>query len=332
MIRSDVYASVVVPVFNRSRELRACVNALRNQVTTFSYEIIIVDDGSTEDLSPLRDSLVSFSNIKWVKLPRNSGPAVARNAGIKASSGEIIAFTDADCRPADGWLEAILSPFCDPNVSGVKGAYLTSQTDVWARLAQLEFEERYECISGADIDFIDTYSGAFRRIDLLAVGGFDPSFPKADNEDVDLSIRIKARGGRFEFVPNALVWHFHREGLWNYLYLKISRGYWRMKVYKNHPKKAGREVYTPWSLRIQLILIILSPFLILQEKFKKWWLAAWLGTCYPLFRLSFKREKGLLHWIPIFTLIRGIALVTGIFKGLLLLNLKPSVINLIRLA
>ncbi|HOY65399.1 MAG TPA: glycosyltransferase [Candidatus Ozemobacteraceae bacterium] len=313
--------SVVVPAFNRPAFLGECLEALVAQRTGHSWEVIVVDDGSAEDLRPVEQAFRTRLALTWIRLEVNGGPARARNAGIDAARGEIVLFTDADCRPEPGWIEAMTNPFDKAGVSGVKGVYRTAQTDLWARLAQLEFEERFELLSTApDIDFVDTYSGGFRRADLVSVGGFDTQFPRADNEDVDLSFRIKELGGRFVFAPDAIVWHRHREGAWNYFRLKIGRGFWRMRVYRRHPGKAGRDSYTPATMKLQLALLVLLPLLLPfrpGRRLASWaWPMLWLASCLPLARLSLRGSCALLPWVPILPLVRGIALLTGMARGI----------------
>ncbi len=319
MSQSVPTVSVVIPVLNSREKLTRCLEALVGQRTSQVFEVIVVNDGSSEDLTPVRQAFASRLTLRWLNFEKNSGPAVARNAGIDAARGDIVLFTDADCRPEPDWVERMTMVFRDPRVTGAKGVYVTDQNDLWARLAQIEFEERYELLRQCDdIDFVDTYSGAYRRGELLAVKGFDTSFPRADNEDVDLSFRVKKRGGKFVFVPEAKVWHYHREGFWGYARLKFWRGYWRVHVYRRHPEKAGRESYTPLSLKAQLGLVALFPLLLLSRRSLRWlaiWLCAWLTTCVPLWRKSLSSRPELIPAIPVFCLVRGLSLLAGVCYG-----------------
>ncbi|HOT29135.1 MAG TPA: glycosyltransferase [Candidatus Ozemobacteraceae bacterium] len=321
IVPEPLQVSVVVPAFNRPETLAGCLEALAAQQTSRTWEVIVIDDGSSDNLSDVESRFKERIPLTWVRMPVNGGPARARNAGIGKARGEIVLFTDADCRPEPGWIDALSAPFDDPGVTGAKGVYKTAQTDLWAKLAQLEFEERFELLSGQpDIDFVDSYSGGFRRAALVAVGGFDTSFPRADNEDVDLSFRIKALGGRFVFVPGAVVWHTHREGAWRYFLLKIGRGYWRMRVYRRHPGKAGRDSYTPFSLKAQLVLLAVLPVLLLSPRYRRRllpvWLISWVATCVSLARISLRRDPSLLPWTPVLPFVRGVALIIGMVKGI----------------
>ncbi len=312
----NIEVSVIVPAFRSPDRLKGCLEALAKQQTARNFEVVVVDDGSPETLEPVTAGFERSLSIRFLRLENNGGPASARNAGIRAAHGGVILFTDSDCRPQKGWLEAMASPFDDPEVGGVKGRYRTEQKDTWARLAQLEFEERYELLESAgDIDFIDTYSGGFRREDLLSVGGFDTSFPRADNEDVDLSFRVKGLGRRFRFVPGAVVLHRHREGFLGYAALKFSRGFWRMKVYRKHPGKAGKDSYTPLSLKLQLLLSACFLPALSTRRRGALWAGAWLATCAPLLRWAARNDPSLVPLIPFFALTRGLAIILGMIFG-----------------
>lgn len=96
-------ASIIVPVYNHAEELRQCLSALSKQ--TYSqekFEVFVVDN---ESETPLKGIVESYQNVQLVREPRH-GSYAARNTGVKASSGSILAFTDADCRPDPDWLEA----------------------------------------------------------------------------------------------------------------------------------------------------------------------------------------------------------------------------------
>ena len=138
--------SVVVPAFQAADVVGLCVRALSEQsMDRTRYEIIVVDDGSTDDTA---DVAREAGADQVVCIP-HGGPSVARNAGIEAARGEIVLFTDADCEPGPDWLARMTAPFTDAEVMGVKGTYRTRQTALIARLTQLEFEIRYERMADA---------------------------------------------------------------------------------------------------------------------------------------------------------------------------------------
>ncbi len=245
--------SVIVPAFNAAATIATCLDALtRQSVGKAAYEVLVVDDGSTDDTA----EIVRRFPVTLIS-QRNRGPASARNHGARRAAGGIILFTDADCVPADDWIEQMAAPFADATVAAVKGAYKTSQRSVVARFAQVEFEERFEMLKKVDsIDMVDTYSAAFRNDVFKKMKGFDESFPVANNEDTDLSYRLSAAGHRMVFNPNAVVFHLrHPDSLRRYLRQKFWRGYWRMVVYRRYPDKMVKDTYTPQSLKLQVLTV-----------------------------------------------------------------------------
>jgi len=254
-------ASVIIPAYNSERHIAACLEALLGQeYPPVYYEILVVDDGSTDCTEAVVARYQNASiRLRYFK-QANQGPAAARNLGARHAAGEILLFTDSDCVPEPDWLAQMLKPFDkNPGISAVKGAYKTRQTSPVALFAQLEFEERYHKLSQhAEIDFVDTYAAAIKTDVFLGIGGFDTSFPKANNEDVELSYRMARHGHRIVFNPLAIVYHHHPDTLFKYLKTKFGRAYWRMAVYRSFPEKMGSDSYTPQTLKVQIAIAFLT--------------------------------------------------------------------------
>ncbi len=325
-------ASVIVPVYNGAAAIVQCLSALRNQTLSADlFEVIVVDDGSTDGTY---ETVRAFS-VNLVSI-QHGGPAKARNKGAALARGDILVFTDADCVPEPDWLEKMLSPFDDPGIVGVKGAYITAQREPSARFAQAEFETRYNMMRGRyHVDFVDTYSGAFRRNAFHEVGGFDPSFPKANNEDVDLSYRMAAvvcRPGpdgrparRMVFAPDAKVRHTHPATWRRYAKNKFWRGYWRVAVYRRFMGKVLTDSYTPQSLKVQIVALAGFLLLLPAALLSPWALAfaALFPALFAASSVSFCREVlrfdlGLARYIPLGLILRagsiGLGIILSLFK------------------
>ncbi len=244
-------ASVVVPAYNAQDTLGKCLEAILSQtVPRDMYEVIVVDDGSTDRT----EEVARQYGVKVLK-QHHQGPATARNLGLREAKGAVILFTDADCAPAPDWLEKMLTPFSEDRIVGVKGAYMTHQRGVIARFAQIEYETKYDRMRKQRyIDFIDTCSAAYTTEIIRSCGGFDPAFPTSANEDIDLSFRLAKRGHKMLFAPEAIVFHIHPDSIWAYLKRKFKVGYWRALLYARHPDKVIRDSHTPQSLKAQVIL------------------------------------------------------------------------------
>jgi glycosyltransferase involved in cell wall biosynthesis len=258
-----MFVSIIIPTFNGASRIGHCLDALLPQTIGREVEILVIDDGSTDNLAEivLRYGRAGVRLITQV----STGPAAARNRGAAEAQGRIILFTDDDCVPMPDWLQAMTRPFEDAAVVGVKGAYRTRQKSLVARFVQIEYQDRYRKMAALPrIDFIDTYSAGFRRDSFLEMTGYDTSFPVACAEDVELSYRMSARGWEMLFVPDAIVYHTHPDSLLGYLRKKYKFAFWRVLALRKNPSKAVKDSHTPQLMKFQLLFL---PGLLLAATF-----------------------------------------------------------------
>lgn len=317
---SKLKASIVVPALNAGATINGCLQALaRQSLPPSEYEVIVVDDGSSDST---RERVVEYEAKLLTQ--GHQGPAVARNLGAAQARGEIVLFTDADCMPISDWIETMLAPFSDDQIAGAKGVYRTRQKELVARFVQLEYEDKYDLMRKERyIDFIDTYSAAYRKEVFHNNGGFDPAFPRASGEDVEFSYRLAERGYKMVFVPQAIVYHHHVDSLWNYLKRKFYVGYWRVLMYRKHPSKIWKDSHTPQLLKVQVGLVLLffalCPFVLLRHQFL---LAPaittllFLATALPFMVKSWPKDRVISLLSPPLLFLRAWALVVGLMAGL----------------
>lgn len=249
-----IRASVIVPAFNAEKTIGKCLEALSKQPFR-EFEIIVVDDDSADNTAGAAEK---FSKARVVK-QRHGGPAFARNNGAKAAKGEILVFTDSDCIAEEGWLEEMIKPFEKKEVAGVQGRYKCRQKELVARLIQLEIEQSYEKMRKMDsIDFIGSYSAAYRKNVFAQLKGFDTSFPIASGEDTDFSFRVNEAGYKMVFNPKAVVYHTHPTSWKKYFKVKFYRAFWRTKVYKRHKGKIRGDAYTSQTVKAQIAVFCLA--------------------------------------------------------------------------
>jgi len=244
--------SIVVPARNAAATITECIRALMGQSTTLEYQIIIVDDHSSDDTVALARHFPAV-----VLHSQAAGAAAARNTGLAAAAGKIVCFTDADCAPEPGWLEALVAPLADKSVAGAKGVYRTSQRSLVARFVQQEYEDKYRRLARSEtINFVDTYSAAYRREILLENGGFDSEFSIV--EDQELSFRLASRGYAMIFAPQAAVFHSHPATIARYATKKFRIGYWKAQVVRRFPGRAASDSHTPQVMKLQMALVALA--------------------------------------------------------------------------
>jgi glycosyltransferase involved in cell wall biosynthesis len=191
--------SVIVPAYNAAETLGATLDALAAQDCEQEFEVIVVDDGSSDatvelaEASPLRPRVVREQGV---------GPGPARNAGVAVASGEALAFTDADCVPTPGWLTAGMAGLADAElVQGAVHADPSAPHGPFDRTVWVTAERGlYECASL----FV-------RRSTFDRIGGFEDwlsaELGKPLAEDAWLGWRVRRSGARTAFSQAALVHH-----------------------------------------------------------------------------------------------------------------------------
>ena len=321
-------ASIVIPTFNGASRIGNCLDSLVKQTAGRNVEILVVDDGSTDNTANV---VRGHSSVRLIT-QANAGPASARNRGAVEAQGEILLFTDDDCVPMPDWLEAMLGAFKGPEVVGAKGIYRTHQKSLAARFVQIEYEDKYRLMAGLpSIDFIDTYSAGFRRTRFLEMAGYDTSFPVACAEDVELSYRMSARGWKMKFVPAAIVYHTHPDTLSRYLKKKYKFAYWRMLAVRKNPSKGVKDSHTPQIMKVQLLF---APALLLAVIFdlaarptvpvSALVLVSFLLTTLPFTLRAIRKDVIVGILSPILLAARACAQVLGVIAGLMYARRRPA--------
>lgn len=201
-------ATVVIPSYNRPDRLRACLDALLTDPDD-GFEIVVVDDGSDV---PLGETCAPFGPRVRCLRQDNAGPAAARNAGAEAARGRVLLFTDDDCRPQAGWVDAMLAAHDGAEERLVGGRVvnlLEDNTFAAASQSLCDFLYDYFDADAGDVPFFTSNNIACDRDRFLAMGGFDRSFPLAAAEDRDFGLRWRAAGGTLVYAPSAVVGHAH---------------------------------------------------------------------------------------------------------------------------
>ncbi|MBD2437080.1 glycosyltransferase [Nostoc sp. FACHB-110] len=209
--------SVVVPIYNGELDLPALINCLSSQTYPKDrVEYLLVDNNSSDRTLTLIQEAAANSPITIKPLSENKiqSSYAARNTGIRAAQGEIIAFTDADCHPQPQWLELLIQPFVSTDVVIVAGEI----TALPGNTLLEQYAEMHQTLSqqhtlahpfGA---YGQTANLAIRRLGLEKAGLFRPYLTTGGDADICWRI-LQQNIGRLEFAPQAIVQHHHRTTL-----------------------------------------------------------------------------------------------------------------------
>lgn len=225
--------SVVVCAYNAADTLDDCLRSL-GKLTYPDYEVILINDGSKDRTEAIG---LSYPHVRVITTP-NQGLSAARNTGLSAATGEIVAYTDADVRVDPDWLTYLAQPFVNSDVAAAGGPNVVPPDDPWVAQCvarapggptHVLFDDRIaEHVPGCNI--------AIRREALLAIGGFNPIYLRA-GDDVDVCWRLQARGWKIGFAPAAHVWHHHRASVRAYWRQQVGYGEGEVWLQPHHPNK-----------------------------------------------------------------------------------------------
>lgn len=224
--------SVVVATFNGARTLRNCLESL-SSLNYADYEVILVDDGST-DQTP--DIARAFPSVRYVR-QTNQGLSAARNAGIRAAAGEVVAFTDDDCRADEDWLYYLVNDLLRGDYAGIGGHNFLPPEDSCVAAAVLVSPggPAHVMLTDREAEHIPGCNMAFYKWALEQIGLFDPIFRKA-GDDVDVCWRLQDAKFRIRFSPAGFVWHYRRATVKAYLKQQSGYGEAEALLIRKHPE------------------------------------------------------------------------------------------------
>lgn len=238
--------SVIVCTYNGTRTIRECLEGIR-RLDYPDFEVIVVSDGSTDTTNAIVSEFEGFRLVAT----ENHGLSHARNLGLKAATGSLVAYIDDDAWPDPHWLQFLALAFQNSTHSGIGGPNLAPPDS--------GFVER--CVDAAPggpvhvlltddtAEHIPGCNMAFRKADLEMIGGFDDTFRVA-GDDVDVCWRILKRGWTLGFHGAAVVWHRRRNSISGYL--KQQRGYGKAEALleAKWPEKYNALGHVSWGGRV----------------------------------------------------------------------------------
>ncbi|NJL86663.1 MAG: glycosyltransferase [Leptolyngbyaceae cyanobacterium SM1_1_3] len=253
------FVSVVIPVFNSSEGLKATLEALQNQsYPKERFEIVVSDNNSTDGSDKIA---TSFPNTKVVYELDIQGAGAARNKALSVATGEVIAFTDADCIPDSEWLKLTVLALDNYKVDRVAGeidiAPITPASSASAilnavrHLYQKDLVERYYTAATANL--------VVRRSVFDKIGNFKATFL----EDFEFGIRAHEKGIKIAYVPEARVSHPPRKTIKSVFYKGIKHGRGTFSMCDDNKNWSGKF---GWKHPFRIIKILITPYPLFWER------------------------------------------------------------------
>ena len=244
------FVSVVVPVFNGEGVLEACLASLAAQdYPKDRYEVIVVDNNSTDATA----QIVRRFPMRYVCENTRQSSYAARNRGIREARGEVIAFTDANCRATPEWLRRGVAALADASVGGVAGRIEAEAPQTIAQRYAVEKRALSQEVALTENAFrpaVYTANAFYRKSVLQQAGCFDATVKSGG--DADLAWRVQERLGLpIAYASGAVIVHRHRERVWDLLRQRRNYGYGSVLNYLKHKDQMGRRTlkHAYWELR-----------------------------------------------------------------------------------
>lgn len=247
------FVSVVIPAYNAETTIGPLLNSL-SHLNYPHYEVIVVDDGSRDRTGAIADG----SPFRVIHQP-NRGASAARDAGLRAAEGDVVAYVDSDVSVTPDWLVNLVKPFSDPTVGATTGQTVFLRNEKCASWMRSMDIERRNAHRRPFTRLANGPNCAFRKEVLLGVGGFNPAWYHA--EDTEVSYRVWQAGYRIRYVPSAIVHHIPEEEWRNYLRKRYrdAKAFTRMLV--RYPRHAIiNDDYVTLNMKVQppLFLVVIA--------------------------------------------------------------------------
>ncbi len=275
--------SVILPVHDRKELLDTCLASLQCQ-TIKDFEIIIIDDASTDGTRAMLEALPPSEQIRIIYLDQNKGASYARNRGIAISKGDVLALIDSDCTATPTWLKEITSLFKDdPTLMITAGKTIAEPASSYWE--QVNTSENFIAHKSCFIKAAPTCNMAIRRSFALR-HPFDETLKLG--EDLDLCLTCINAGSRILYTDRAIVIHQQRTTFRSTIRRQFNYGYHNARVRFKHRALPGIS-YGAWLILFITAVAITTVF----------------------------AEQPLWHWI---IFLGGIAYLTGV----LFLHIRPK--------
>jgi cellulose synthase/poly-beta-1,6-N-acetylglucosamine synthase-like glycosyltransferase len=263
------HVTILIPVRNIAKYIGECLDALLSQnYPKDKFEIWILDNNSTDGTQEIV-SKYPQDRVKLIQIGVDS-PPIKYNRILPKIKSEAIAFVDGDANVDKKWLKKVVEPLKSPKIAGASGVILTANKDkLIPRSIGYELQDRYERMP-REIKRVATMHVVYKKNILEKVGGFNEELKTG--YDCEIGYKINNAGYKIIFVPDAKVWHNHRESLWAFFKQQHEYGKFAIIRYFQMPKIfKGDEVSSFWMISQPLFYLASMVLLIVWLFYKFPW-------------------------------------------------------------
>lgn len=259
MTSNDVDVTVIVPAYNAAATIVEQLEALQRQQTSLSFEVIVADNGSTDQTAKIvTEFMTEWPALRLIDAASRRGSAHARNEGAKAARGDALAFCDADDVVEQEWLQTLVEPLAATRI--VFGSLRVDAINE-SHVARWRGAPHAATITSESStrSFAPSSNMAILRSRYLELGGMDEDYPKS--HDVEFSFRARAAGMELFAAPAAVVHYRYRATLRGVFNQGFRGGRASAQLYAQYRHAtAGRSTATAvhdyWWLMTRLPLLL----------------------------------------------------------------------------
>jgi GT2 family glycosyltransferase/glycosyltransferase involved in cell wall biosynthesis len=217
-VHENVEASIIIPVFNHFQFTHACLASLQEVEEQVAFEVIVVDDCSTDQTGEL---VSRIPGVVYLRNETNAGFIASCNRGSEKAHGNYVVFLNNDTIVTKGWLKALLDTFIDDPSAGVVGSKLVYADGrlqeaggiIWRdgsgwNYGKFDDPQKPEYNYLREVDYCSAAAVMIPRVLFESVGGFDTRYAPAYYEDTDLSFKVRDQGYRVLYQPRSEVIHY----------------------------------------------------------------------------------------------------------------------------
>lgn len=247
--------TVIVPFHDNAGQLELCLAALA--ASTVEHELICVDDASRD---PRAIAAAERATRHCVRLERNSGPAVARNAGAKLATTDTLVFVDSDCVVTPRTLEQMRDALAaEPGVAALFGSYDDAPASPGLVTEYRNLLHHWTHHHGPrEASTFWAGCGAIRKSAFDAVGGFDERYRRPSIEDIELGMRLRAAGHRIVLLPHIQCKHLKRWRLLDMITVDVTRRAIPWTRLLMERPGVGGDLNLEWKQKLCVVLVFLA--------------------------------------------------------------------------